>query len=70
MSVSNIIAGFRVTGIYPLDRSATGEITKKPESLKPTGLKFLPLCSPAPHKQALQVAKEVSTYTQQELKDF
>ena len=45
-------------------------ITKKPESPKPTGLKFLPLCSPAPHKQALQVAKEVSTFTQQQLEDF
>ena len=70
MSVSNIIAGFRITGIYPLDRSAIAVITKKPESPKPAGLKFLPLCSPTPHTQALQVAKEVSTFTQQELEDF
>jgi len=60
MSASNIISGFRITGIYPLDRSATAVITRKPESPMHTGLKFLLLCSPAPHNQALQVAKEVS----------
>ena len=70
MLVTNITASFCVIRIYPLYRSATAVITKKPKSPNPSGLKFLSVCSPTPHKQALQVAKKVSTFTQQELEDF
>ena len=70
MSFNNITTGFRITGIYPVNRNAIGVIAKKPASPKPTGMKFLPLCSPTPHTQALQVAKEVPVFTQQEFEDF
>jgi len=55
MSPSNVVAGFRCTGICPLDRSAikipgcesSGD--EENESLtEKTGLKYIPLLSPAP----------------------
>ena len=59
MSMPNVIASFKVTGICPFDRSVTGDrqsepaSTFKPETFKPetlaqrTGLAYIPLYSPS-----------------------
>ena len=48
MSLANIAAGFRVTGIYPVNRNALSPIKEKADSLtKETGLSFIPLYSPS-----------------------
>ena len=50
MTMTNIISGFRCTGICPFDRSAIRPVQSSynPTSLaERTGLKFIPLCSPA-----------------------
>ena len=53
MTIKNILGGFRVTGIYPLDRSklsALGEEDAKYRLSEATGLTFIPLLTPAPHR--------------------
>ena len=53
MTMTNITAGFRVTGIYPLDRTAIPILAKecRRESLaQKTGLQFIPLYSPLGQK--------------------
>ena len=53
MSMSSVIAGFRTTGVYPFNRHALQPATDTPTSFNPaslcdrTGLKFIPLYSPA-----------------------
>ena len=48
MSMQNIIAGFRITGVYPFDRYVLLPRESKRVSLADrTGLKFIPLYSPA-----------------------
>ena len=48
MTIPNVIAGFRVTGIYPLDREAVlGLISNITALSEETGLSFIPLISPA-----------------------
>ena len=48
MTISNITAGFRVTGIYPLDREAVlGPISDLSALSEETGLSFIPMISPA-----------------------
>ena len=59
MAMSNVIAGFRITGIFPFDRRALrpseGKVNPKPTSLaERTGLKYVPLLSPAPIKHQSQ----------------
>ena len=50
MTIGNIVGGFRVTGIYPINRSVFTELTEPKESLTcRTGLAFIPLYSPARH---------------------
>ena len=59
MTMRNITAGFRVTGIYPVNRevfSFPGE-EKEPSLAEKSGLAFIPLYSPAPKR---------STHTQDE----
>ena len=48
MTISNITAGFRVTGIYPLDRETVlGPISDLSALSEETGLSFIPMISPA-----------------------
>ena len=58
MTVKNITSGFKVTGVYPVDRNAVQvsghKPTFRPESLaEKSGLAYIPLYSPAPsrHRQ-------------------
>ncbi len=51
MSMKNVQAGFRCTGIYPLNRNLLvpeeeNETAQKTNLAQRTGLKFIPLCSP------------------------
>ena len=48
MTTSNTTAGFRVTGIYPLDREAVlGPISDLSALSEKTGLSFIPMISTA-----------------------
>jgi len=52
LTVKNITSGFKVTGIYPVDRNAVQisgyKLTFRPESLaEKSGLAYIPLYSPA-----------------------
>ena len=49
MTISNILGGFRVAGIYLTDRNVFAELTEpRKESLtQETGLAFIPLYGPA-----------------------
>ena len=48
MTIPNVLAGFRVTGIYPLDREAIlGPISDVSPLTEETGLSFIPMISPA-----------------------
>ena len=65
MTVKNITSGFKVTGIYPVDRCAVQVPGQKPsfrpESLaEKSGLAYVPLYSPAPTRHS-QKAK-MSTF--------
>ena len=47
MTVGNIVQGFKVTGVYPVDRSVLLPQSQECETLtKKTGLSFIPLYSP------------------------
>jgi len=48
MSANNIIAGFKTTGVYPINRSAIAIKTRELTSVEQSKLKFLPLCNPSP----------------------
>jgi len=57
MTVKNITSGFKVTGIYPVDRNAVQipghKPTFRPESLaEKSGLAYIPLYSPAPSRHS------------------
>ena len=48
MTMANIIGGFRVTGVYPVNRDALSPPSLESETLsRETGLPFIPLYSPA-----------------------
>lgn len=55
MTMQNIIAGFRVTGIFPLDRTKLKELpssaTSAESSSASSGLSYIPLLSPAPSRK-------------------
>lgn len=49
MTMLNIVTGFRVTGIYPFNRSALKPKEPKKKSLvEDTGLKYIPMLTPRP----------------------
>ena len=59
MTMHNIITGFRITGVFPFNRHALRPSDKdlQPKSLsQQTGLKYIPLFSPAPAKHRSQAA--------------
>ena len=49
MTISNILGGFRVTGVYPVNRNVVKIPAEpsKPSLTESTGLAYIPLCSPA-----------------------
>lgn len=57
----HIITGFRITGVFPFNRHALRPSDKdlQPKSLsQQTGLKYIPLFSPAPAKHRSQAVRE------------
>ena len=70
MTMVNIVARFRTTGIYPLDRSvvSTRSVAESNPSTLPerTGLKFIPLYSPSVRRPTARVstfsAEEIARY--------
>lgn len=48
MTMKNIVGGFRITGVYPFDRTVVlPKETKRVSLAERTGLNFIPLCSPS-----------------------
>jgi len=73
MSMKNILAGFRVTGIYPLSRQALqpGQERETSSLTDATGLAFIPLCSPAPHtSKSNKSRREVPVFSSEKLVVF
>ena len=69
MSVSNIIAGFRTTGIYPINRNAIPVKNKESATVDDQSkLKFLPLCNPSP--RAIEISKRIPTFTEAQLEKY
>ena len=70
MTMTNIIAGFRVTGIYPLNRQAVdGRRKSVCESLaERTGLEYIPLYSPSHHRR--HVVQPEVTFNPEEMALF
>ena len=71
--MSNVIAGFRITGIFSFDRHALrpseGKVKPKPKSLaERTGLKYVPLFSPAPTKRQSQAV--TPSFSETEMAQF
>ena len=65
--MQNIIAGFRITGVYPFDRSVLLTKESKRVSLADkTGLKFIPPYSPA-HRQPSKSSARVSHFSPEEI---
>ena len=51
MTIPNILAGFKVTGIYPFDRSALVADTPKKALAKKKGLQYIPVITPRPSRE-------------------
>ena len=69
MTVANITGGFRVTGVYPVNRDALSLPSPECESLtKQTGLVFIPLYSPASKRKSS--IEEPATERQMTIEDF
>ena len=49
-TVSNVCSGFRMTGVYPINRDVFPCVVEDPPLHKETGLAFIPLYSPAPRR--------------------
>ena len=69
MTVKNITSGFKVTGVYPVDKNAVQipgqKPAFKPESLaEKSGLAYIPLYSPAPSRHSQKV---MATYEENEM---
>jgi hypothetical protein len=70
MTMKNIVGGFRVTGVYPVNR----KVVEKPKELsKPslpeaTGLAYIPLYSPA--KVSCVEARQHTEFSAEELEKF
>ena len=57
MTIANVAAAFRVTGVYPLNRNALLPSSEEPEHLSgETGIPFLPMCSPFTKRTSKTVA--------------
>ena len=51
MTMLNVVAGFRVTGVYPLNRDALKPKKRKASLLKDTRLKYIPMLTPRPCRE-------------------
>ena len=84
MTISNIVSGFRVTGIYPIDREKLLEPLINPSQLtQDTGLAYIPLYSPTVRskrttsrigsgdmKSSFEICGEEVAFTKEELAVF
>ena len=71
MTVANITAGFRITGIHPLNRNALSPPTSVCEKLgEETGLLFLPMHSPISRPHRKPVANDSEVFTEEETSLF
>ena len=73
MTSLNIKAGFRTTGIYPLDRNAVAVKIRKPimdTDASKKELHFLPLCSPLPRARGLESYTKLPVFNQEQLQRF
>ncbi|XP_019852802.1 PREDICTED: uncharacterized protein LOC109582507 isoform X4 [Amphimedon queenslandica] len=64
MSISNIMAAFKTTGIYPFNRNSINVIDDIPDNrslAERTGLAFIPLYSPARSKQPVSDLSSIHT---------
>lgn len=77
MSMKNIIAGFKVTGIFPIDRCKLVCFdSPAPSLLQSVDLAYIPMLSPTPHKKiptsnpiAFSNSEHELYYEKQQLKD-
>jgi len=74
MKFLNIKAGFRTTGIYPLDQNAVAAKVRKSisatDAASKTGLHYLPLCNPLPWEKGLEASAKLPVFTQEQLQRF
>ena len=73
MTSLNIKAGFRTTGIYPLNRNAVAVKIRKPimdTDASKKELHFLPLCSPLPRARGLESYTKLPVFNQEQLQRF
>jgi len=76
MTMSNITAAFKVTGIYPVDREVFSFPREEASLAQKSGLAFIPLYSPAPkhstHPQEKEddFTEEEDDFTEEELIKF
>lgn len=73
MTSLNIKAGFRTTGIYPLNRNAVAVKIQKPimdTDASKNELHFLPLCSPLSQARGLESYTKLPVFNQEQLKRF
>ena len=69
MSVKNIMSGFSVTGIYPLDRKKLSPLGKPDFSpVKESGLAYIPMLSPAPCRS--RVSRDIQQFSEKEVKEY
>ena len=73
MTVKNNTGGFKVTGVYPVDRNAVQipgqKPAFKPESLaEKSGLAYIPLYSPVPSHHSQKA--RMDTYEESEMRIF
>ena len=70
MSIRNVISGFNVTGVYPVNRNALKLPEDPRENLAvTTGLAFIPLYSPKPKPREIQRVDSL-TFSLDELQRF
>ena len=68
ITMGNVRAGFKVTGIFPFNRDAVAVPKQKMESLpEESGLSFIPLYSPAPSRKKAVVKKPRFTEEEEQL---
>ena len=78
MTMQNVIAGFRVTGVCPLDpdrflvvEDLESERAQRPCSLaEATGLAYIPLYSPAPQKRRLGTQPQTASFSPEQVVIF
>ena len=78
MTMTNVISGFRSTGVYPLNCHAMTPASSKPQDFNPislsekTGLKYIPLYSPARqvHLDKSMVSKQKLDFSEDDFIEF